>query len=380
MNGLSYLNRLSFYAQVVIENELWISNSLFNGLFRLDLESGRIRFAGSFPQHNPEDGELHLFAKKYGEKLYFFPKCSKSIDIYDLKTGEFTYVECRANTRNGYVTAIDAFPVDEERIIIIPCYSQMPLQEISLKREAVIRRTDLIKSSRCVQNETGTMSLYACKMGKEIFYPIHGTNKVGSYHLEEKKEKIYSIKGLERILGDIISDGNDLWINADQGIYQWNPYADKLKFICDCLSVKEGWMEQFILYRKKVICIPRWLGSIKIIDRETFGYSEVHIDRPLLNTGREMPWRDVRESFVWRNNLVICPVKYREAIWINLDSYHITYRRWMPLMAMRIKGSYFIHETAEEDLRNYIVIVDKNERTSGKIERNRIGRSILQKA
>lgn len=375
---IAILNCLSFYAQVVLGNELWISSSRFNGLFRINIESNKITFVGRFPQHASKDAELHLFAKTYGNKIYFFPKCSKSIDIYDVKTGIFTYVECSANRLNGYVTAIDAVPSDKDILLIVPCYSGMPLQEFSIRKETIIGNFELKKANQYVKNDTDTMSLYACKMRDEIFYPIHGTNRIGSYNFEEKTEKIYSLNGLKNITGDIVYDDSDLWINADQGIYQWNPYKDNLRLICDCSSEKEGWIEQFILYKQKLICIPRWLNKIKIIDRLTFSLKEVHIDQSLLCRDRDMPWRDVRESFIWQDNLVISPIKYKEAIYIDLNNYKIQKKIYESPEILFIEENFFVYEKKKEDLQKYFVIVNESIGDISEKSNRYVGRSILQ--
>lgn len=371
------LNSLSYYAQVVIGNELWISNARFNGLYKINIESGESVFIGKFPQYRLQYEELHLFAKKYGDKIYFFPKCAQGIDVYDLNTGSFTYVECKAGSINNYVTAIDAYCIDEDKVLIVPCYSGMPLQELSIKKETIVRRIELKKSNECVRNETNTMSLYACKIQDEIFYPIHGTNQIGSYNLRKEKEKIYSIGRLKSILGDIIFDGSDMWINADQGIYQWNPYSGNLNLVCDCSSEREGWIEQFILYGQSIICIPRWLNNIKIIDRQSLRYKEIHIDKFVLSKNREMPWRDVRESIVWRDHLLIAPIKYKETICIDLSSYEITHKRWKSLKDMSIQEEFFIHENEREDLRDYIKVIGSNKKDFRKTDN--IGYSVLQK-
>lgn len=348
------MNNLSYYAQVVVGNELWVSNIRFNGLFKIDLESGGVVFIGKFPRYDMGNEELHLFAKKYRDKIYFFPKQSKGIDIYDLKKGTFTYVECETDRDNGYATAINAFCFDENNVFVVPCYLNTPLQEFSLKKELIIRSIELQKSSKYVKNETNTRMLYACKARNEIFYPIKGTNKVGSYHSKEKKEKVYSIKGVKKILGDIVFDGKDFWINADQGIYQWNPYEGDLKFVCDCSSEKEGWIEQFIIYERVIICIPRWLNHIKIIDRQNFDQQEIQIDKSELNVNIDMSWRDVRESIIWWDTLIISPVKYKETIFVNLNNYRVVYKKWKFLGTSYINEGFFAHERIKEDLQDFI--------------------------
>lgn len=373
------MNSLSFYAQVIIGNELWVSNTRFNGLFKINIESGKIMFIGRFPQYNPGDEELHLFAKKYGHKLYFFPKCSKNIDIYDLKTEKFTYIECKKNHMNGYATTIGAFCSGEDRVLTVPCYSNMPLQEFSIKKETLIESFELKKLNQNIKNTANAMVLYACKMHNEIFYPIHGTNQVGSYNLRAKKEKIYSINRLKRILGDIAFDGHNIWINADQAIYQWNPNNGSLKLACDCLSEKEGWIEQFIIYNQNIICIPRWLNNIKIINIQTFTYKEVHIDKSKLSININMPWRDVKESFVWRDYLIISPIKYKEAVFINLNNNEIKYKCWEGLEALPVQEDFFIHEKWKEDLQDYIMTINNNKKIIRKINNSYIGHDILQK-
>lgn len=374
---IAILNCLSFYAQVVLDKELWISSSRFNGLFRINIESNEITFIGRFPQHNVGDAELHLFAKKYGDKIYFFPKCSKSIDIYDLKTGKFTSVVCSANRLNRYVTAIDAFLLDKDTLLIVPCYSGMPLQEFSIRKEEIIRSTELKETNQYVKNEANTMSLYACKVQDEIFYPIHGTNRIGSYNFKKKTEKIYLLKGLKKILGDIVYDGSDLWINADQGIYQWKPYNNSLKLICDCSSEKEGWIEQFILYKQELIGIPRWLNKIKIIDRSDFSLKEVYIDKFFLSKNQDMSWRDVRESFVWRDKLVISPIKYKEAIYIDLNNYKIECKKYES-PEISFLENFFSYEKKEEDLREYFIMVNESIGDISEKNDRHVGHNILQ--
>ena len=376
---MNNLNSLSYYAQVVIGEELWISNSRFNGLYKVNLESGKSVYIGKFPQYRLDNSELHFFAKKYGEKIYFFPKCASGIDIYDLETGDFSHVECQTGSINNYVTAIDAFRLDEDNILIIPCYSGMTLQEFSIKKKAITKKIELIKSNQYVRNEANTMSLYACKMMNEVFYPLHETNMIGSYNLKKGNEKIYLISGVKSILGDIVFDGRNIWINADRGIYQWNPHSGDLNFVCDCSAEKEGWIEQFILYDQYIICVPRWLKNIKIIDRYNFEQKEIHIDKNKLNKNKDMPWRDIRESFVWRDKLIISPIKYEETIWIDLNSYEITYKKWEPLKVMSIQEDFLIHEIAENDLEDYIRIIDENEKNIRRKDTHYVGYNILQK-
>ena len=376
---MNNLNSLSYYAQVVIGEELWISNSRFNGLYKVNLESGKSVYIGKFPQYRLDNSELHFFAKKYGAKIYFFPKCASGIDIYDLETGDFSHVECQTGSINNYVTAIDAFRLDEDNILIIPCYSGMTLQEFSIKKKAITKKIELIKSNQYVRNEANTMSLYACKMMNEVFYPLHETNMIGSYNLKKGNEKIYLISGVKSILGDIVFDGRNIWINADRGIYQWNPHSGDLNFVCDCSAEKEGWIEQFILYDQYIICVPRWLKNIKIIDRYNFEQKEIHIDKNKLNKNKDMPWRDIRESFVWRDKLIISPIKYEETIWIDLNSYEITYKKWEPLKVMSIQEDFLIHEIAENDLEDYIRIIDENEKNIRRKDTHYVGYNILQK-
>lgn len=375
---MSDLDSLLYYAQVLVGNELWISNIRFNGLFKINIESGEVVFIGRFPSHDLETEDLHLFAKKYGNKLYFFPKRSNGLDIYDLKTKSFTFATCKMGNSNDYFTAIDAFRIDDERVLIVPCYSNMSLLEFSIEKEAIVRIIELTESNKFVDNATGTMTLYACKMQNEILYPIHGTNKVGSYNFSENKEKVYSIESLKSIVGDIIFDGSYLWVNADQGIYRWNPFKSDLKLVCDCSTEKEGWIEQLILYNENVICIPRWLNNIKIIDRRSFEQREVHIDNHLLSENAVMAWRDVRESFIWNDNLIICPVKYKEEISINLINFEIIYKIHEFLKTFPIKERFFIYERVKEDLRDYIEFVNKKETVFQEKDDCHMGFSILE--
>ena len=121
------------------------------------------------------------------------------------------------------------------------------------------------------------------------------------------------------------------------------------------------------------------MKNIKIIDRYNFEQKEIHIDKNKLNKNKDMPWRDIRESFVWRDKLIISPIKYEETIWIDLNSYEITYKKWEPLKVMSIQEDFLIHEIAENDLEDYIRIIDENEKNIRRKDTHYVGYNILQK-
>ena len=351
------MKKIACFAYVKDGDDLWISHFKFNGLYKIDLASGDVVFMGRFLHYGEKESQIHSCAQKYGNQLYFFPQNADNVDIYDISTGEFCSVKLPVKDKVLQKVIVETFRYDDT-CVMVPRFADIPLMILSLSDNKTIECINLSESNKRVKEDSKNLTLYACEVNHVIYFPIKDTNCIGSYDLDRREEKIYILSEIEKIVGDIKADGNDFWINADNGIYKWNPNTDMLKFICDCSSEKEGWIENFVMHGDMVICIPRWLNNIKIIDKKTLKQADIRIDTNSLHGNIDTPWRDIRGCFIWGNELVILPVRYKETIFLNLDSYQISLKEYASDECMFLLSSLSMKEENEDNLCEFLSYID----------------------
>lgn len=74
---------------VLVKDYMWFSATCFNGLCRLDPQTGETVLMGCFPDEKWDAIYLHSQVGYYGNKLVFAPNRSKCIDVYDIEQNQF---------------------------------------------------------------------------------------------------------------------------------------------------------------------------------------------------------------------------------------------------------------------------------------------------
>lgn len=347
------MKNIACFASIHSNNDLWISHLRFNGLYKADLCSNNVEKIADFPNIDVGADGLHYCGKKYGDKLYFFPQKSRGIDIYDLSTGEFSQVEIPLGDNKYGRTIIDVYEYDDTAVLL-PRFKGMPIIIFSMNKGEIIDTLQLLEANKYGSEDTNDLILYSCKVDDKIYYPIRNKNCIGSYDIKKREEKIYILDGINKMMGDIEYDGSYFWMNSDDGIYRWKLECNSLERICDCRDIRQSWIEHFILYENKMICIPRWLGDIKIINIKTLEKEIIPIKVSELHGNIDTPWRDIKDCFVWGQRLVILPVRYGETIFVDLDTHKISYTRHISKESMDLLGKISIQEENSEDFGEYI--------------------------
>lgn len=346
--------KVSWYASVLDEDYLWVSSFRYNGLYKIDLQNEDIHFVGSFPEYRDESGELHLFAKSFNDKLYFFPQHSRAIDIYDCKSNHFLKIDCSTLEENQFTTMAGAY-VKANQIYVIPRNCGMPLLIISSQDDAIIREVELNKANKFI-NKKNFLTLYTCQVDDRILFPIYDTNHIGVFNMGLMTEQIVTSSKVNRIQGTLAVNDRQLWINADNGMYCFDIDNKELLNVCSCEDVKEGWIEKIIFIDDLVICIPRWLGNICVINSKTFENRILRIDENRLHVLYEFPFRDIKDCFVWKGKIYISPMRYKEMIVIDPFTEEIEYKLYDMDFSYKQKDVY-LTERYSNDLTAFIEMI-----------------------
>lgn len=80
----------TFLAGVAVENSIYFSNWLSNGLYRLDIETGRCELVTLFVEEANVSG-LHNYAFLYKDKICFVPCFAEKIAFFDIKNKQVQY-------------------------------------------------------------------------------------------------------------------------------------------------------------------------------------------------------------------------------------------------------------------------------------------------
>ena len=79
------------------------SSGGFNGLFEIELNSGKCKYIGLFPNEELSQEHIHLSAVYCGQKAFFFPERGKYISVYDIDNRniiQINFQECEYSYYN----------------------------------------------------------------------------------------------------------------------------------------------------------------------------------------------------------------------------------------------------------------------------------------
>lgn len=317
------MGALTYYASVLNDNNVYVSNSRIPELYRINLLTGKTEYLGDFTGVYPDYENVHFMASKIMNKLYFWPNNNKYIDVYDMESSLFEKIEIPIE---GEKYTVIGSVVLNDNIFIFPRYYNQPAWRMSIKDKGNIKKIDLKFSHNSEHSTNDTMALRICNIENKVYCPICDTNRLVYIDLlNEKEETILFNEGI-KLSGDIITVEDDLWIGNINGIIIWNPVKGIVREINNCITDQEGSIEKLIRYKNKIVVVPHWYGNAKIIDINSLEKTEAVIDKEKLYFGINNPWRDTKEAFIWNDKLIINPVRYKEAIEIDMKTLDVNYR------------------------------------------------------
>lgn len=194
---------------------LWMSEYYFNGLVKMDINTGEIIYVTEFPRESFEKKELHIGAVCFDSNIVFTPYVGTKIHIFNKKSRNFEVVCAPEEYGLWYSKPIcignNVFLISECGYIIrfnIPSKNLMVMEKISrvfktfLKEEGNVGRyvdqTRLIAQSgrRCliidIENETAQMLDVSCNEaieyligvdGEKLFFTLMSSTSILDYDL-----------------------------------------------------------------------------------------------------------------------------------------------------------------------------------------------------
>lgn len=137
---MSKYERISCHHFIEVNGYAYFSNWFYNGLFRVELETGNTMFLGGFENGANDGSNLHYELYRQGEMIYFFPRRGRHVHIYSLDDGFMYAIEVRKESEAFF--RIGEVAVDETSAFLFPMEENAPTRRFDLRTWNVTDMTD----------------------------------------------------------------------------------------------------------------------------------------------------------------------------------------------------------------------------------------------
>lgn len=357
-------NTLSFFAAVRRSNKIWCSNLNFNGLFTIDITTGKINYIGRFIGHNDNSVGLHSAAELYEDKLIFFPHYSSCIDSYDF-AGNFYCCKInsweKAKKPNTFTCSSGAY-LWENMYYIFPRFQGMNLIKFSPKNNKICGEIELNLSNKMAKEDETNLTFRTLRVENYVYLPIFGSNIVIKYDLKNSYEEKITLHEINKIIGGIGFDGASFWLNSDEGISRYDSSFKERIYFYPCVSKSENLITEFVFKDNTVFALPAWFGSIKVIDSVSNYVREFYIDAAKIKLlkGPVSKWRHTGSSICFDDFFLINPIGINSALIMDYHTFEVTEEMLeVPFESIpfRTFSGKIYYEYRKEDLEDFIQFI-----------------------
>ncbi|MCI8454245.1 MAG: hypothetical protein HFE84_06495 [Lachnospiraceae bacterium] len=127
------LERISCHDFVEYGGYAWFSNWFYNGLFRVEIDTGKTIFLGHFEGETIYGKNIHWEIFKQDQTVYFCPKRGRHLHCYDLAEHSLYSIEIRGESEE-FFTIQDIF-LDENKVFCVPEQQNIPIRRIDLQSQ-----------------------------------------------------------------------------------------------------------------------------------------------------------------------------------------------------------------------------------------------------
>ena len=213
--------KLYFNAVAVSENgEGYASAIEFNGLFHLDMATGRCRYIGMFPDEDPNKQYMHLTAQYCNGNVFFFPQRGEYIFVYNIERKSFDKINLPETTYSKYFKHIklaQSFVYKEKVYVIGATYPAV----IEIDSQSL--ETNFFPIN--VENETIMFRAGGIKLGEQALVPSLNSNIVLQFNFETKDLNLLRLKGQYRGSWSMTYDEKYFWFTPryeNDPIVRWD--------------------------------------------------------------------------------------------------------------------------------------------------------------
>ena len=308
-------SNLGFFAYVKDKKTVLFSNSRFNGLFLLDLETWETQFIGRFTEASEEIIGLHWDAKKYGSKIFFFRRIGAVIDVYDLVYERFETIKIPVEWLMGGQFYVSEVIMDSSVFYVMPRYKSRFVLVYDADMEIFLEPIVLGEKLISCGKEEDALAVSFCFNGGKIYFPVWNTNCLAVINVNDNTELIIQIEEARKLCS-IGFDGEYFWFSEWGNILKYNPSKGITERYDNVLQLANNYVTEFLFDGKQVLALPLWAENVKCLKEEKGEWEELELrlgDCKII-TDEMQRWRAFKNMFINEDELIIVPVIYKEII------------------------------------------------------------------
>ncbi len=210
----------------------YFSHMDYNGLFSLNLETGKTEFLAFFPEEKKTQCFLHMKCLRYQNSLVFVPEQARHIHIYKPETGELqaVFLEGFQSGQTGCGGA-EQILLEENKLMIFPCTLKQPIFEINIAAGLVKKNWDFTNWCRKhINADEEALFGRIVKKGNWIWMAAHSSNQIVGMDLEkENTYQLYSLHDADLYL--LFPSETGFWLcqRNHHDIIHWNEKTEELE-------------------------------------------------------------------------------------------------------------------------------------------------------
>lgn len=226
------IRELRFRVGEIIGQTLYCSNVNMNGLFRINIDSGDISFAGYFRESPVNTQGMHTSSFLYKDWICFVPKKARVIDFYNWRTKEFYSIpfnDGKGYPVNGILCGNIAW--------FIPIDAENPVFSLNLDTFSLCNYSSPMS---CMEKKqiAGRLFYRVAYLDGKLYAAIYKTSYVFCFDIDTHKMIILDSGVNDLCVTDSGKDG--LWLLPEHGnvVCHWKPETgEKIFFQCEIKSM-----------------------------------------------------------------------------------------------------------------------------------------------
>ena len=242
---------LMFEAYVQVDEfTAYASSFMFNGLFKIDVNTGRCTYISMFPEEKANGKRLHAQAVCVNGKIYFAPASAENISVYDVENEKFEVFSIH-DYKGEYKFYRPFFKFTDavahgSFIFFVPSTYPAVLR-MRCETGEIDYYTDWMPEERMIFRK-GTL------VKENAFYiPNTVDNAVLEFHMDSCKGSLHHIGTCNHGSWSICEAGNDYWLipRNEGALIRWNPLDNKVK---EYNNYPEGFEGNHFLFSRGYYC------------------------------------------------------------------------------------------------------------------------------
>lgn len=267
-----------FMSAAVLENKLYFSDQVRNGLYYYDLNLGETNLVAHFKNEAMTKLDLHRKVIRDGSSLLFMPYYGRNIHILDKEDDSIKSIKIyeAKDNRQHFSNAIKK----DNKVLIIPFFLDIPLIEFDLKTGSYEKNNwiidkisaELSKVDKTKAEKYNYFDIYnSCLCNGKLILSIIGLNMLFIYDVAEEKfetirlDEDTQIRSINEIDGYIY-----ITLLNSRNIIKYDlQKREERTFKCNDLSTKLAPFTQVAKIGNEIVALAGYMDDCYVLDDKT---------------------------------------------------------------------------------------------------------------